>query len=83
MATIVKHIPTGRRFLLVGTGHDAYHPEPSTMPPSGVRQISEDGQNALAAVCDEDGAIYWCETKELKVESVDGHTPQEILAEKP
>lgn len=79
MTVIVKHIPTGRRFVLVGTGYDAIHPEQSINPIGEAKAVKDAGGYALAAICDEDGAIYWCETKELVVESIDGQTPLEIL----
>ncbi|MBZ0255094.1 hypothetical protein K8I31_03470 [bacterium] len=79
MIVIVKHTPTGRRFVLVGTGYDAIHPEQSIKPLRDAKSVKDVGGYAVAAVCDEDGAIYWCETKELVVESIDGRAPQAIL----
>lgn len=79
MSTIVKHTPTGRRFIYLGAG---YHAHPNTPPGAaligGSSQYSE-SERALAAVCDAEGRIYWCESKELTVESVDGSTPSDLL----
>lgn len=79
MIVIVKHTPTGRRFVLVGSGYDAIRPEQSINPINDAKSAKDIGGYALAAVCDEDGSIYWCETKELVVESIDGRVPQAIL----
>ncbi|MBI1391009.1 MAG: hypothetical protein GC154_21480 [bacterium] len=79
MATIVRHTPSGRRFVLVGCGYSSVSPGRNGSAVNKPQGPIDEGEFGLAAVCDEDGKVYWCETRELEVENVDGHTPSEWL----
>ena len=72
MAAIVRHEPTGRNFVLLGTGYGAYR---STMPGllgGALFPDVQEGEIPLAAVCDARGAIHWLLTEELTVLEIDG-----------
>ena len=79
MATIVKRIRTGARYVLVGTGFGAFESaKPNWLLGDLVGDLNK-GKHTMAAVCDQAGRIYWIKTQELEVESVDGQSPNAIL----
>ena len=78
MAVIVLHRETGLRFVLIGTGYGMYK---SSMPGvvGHLTPIEDRGEKGLVAVCDSKGTIHWCDSQDLRVVSVDGKTPTELL----
>ncbi|MBM7613789.1 hypothetical protein [Alkaliphilus hydrothermalis] len=72
MATIVKHIESGHRYILLGTGYGAFQSD-------NFRFFSErEGQIEAAAVCDNQGTIKWFNTCDLQVVEIDGQPIGEI-----
>ena len=72
MATIVKHIQSGHRYILLGTGYGAFQSD-------HYRFFSErEGQIEAAAVCDNQGTIEWFNTYDLQVLEIDGIPVGEI-----
>jgi hypothetical protein len=72
MATIVKEIATGRRYILLGSGYGAYQSKkPHVLFGDWVAETDE-GQFDMVCVCDETGKIGWIKSSYVTVESVDG-----------
>ncbi|TDF93805.1 zinc ribbon domain-containing protein [Paenibacillus piri] len=69
MATIVLHKPTGRRYVLIGTGFLVHRSGRQGGNPSPWEDPTE---IPAAAVSDSHGRIVWLPTEELQVIEVDG-----------
>ncbi len=72
MATIVKHTPTGTRYILLGTGFGAFQSKKPNWLLGDLVADTTEGQYAMVCVCDKDGSIGWLESSEVVVETVDG-----------
>jgi hypothetical protein len=82
MVTIVKHINTGKKYILIGAGFAAYK---TSKPPTFIANRlpkSDEEEISMVAVCDENGEIEWLSTDEFKVVKVDGNSPLNILEHK-
>lgn len=79
MATIVNHIRSGKKYVLVGTGFGAFQSKKPNWLLGDLVADTSQGQYAMACVCDKDGRLYWIDSTELTVESVDGEDPKKVL----
>ena len=79
MATIVNHIRSGKRYVLLGAGFGAFQSKKPNWLLGDLMADTSEGQYAMACVCDTDGRMYWIESNELTVESVDGEDPRRVL----
>lgn len=78
VATIVKHM-NGKRYVLVGTGFGAFQSKKPNWLLGDLMADTTEGQHTMACVCDKGGRMYWVESNQIVVESVDGHSPREVL----
>ena len=76
MHVIVEHYLTEKRYVLLDTAYGRMAPHPSGSPFA----MGEPETYELLAVCDPDGEIMWLRSDVLRVVSVDGKTPKELLA---
>lgn len=79
MATIVKHIDSGKRLALIGTGFGAFNisrPDISLGDPS---QNENQGELTMVALATPEGRIFWCDSREVVVESIDGESLRTLL----
>lgn len=74
MATIVQHLLNNNVYILLGTSYAYYR---DTTP--GFLGGTDEGSYKVAAVCDENGEIFWAYTKDLKILEVDGYKLGELL----
>ena len=72
MATIVEHIDTKKKYVLLGTGLGVYQ----SAPHLGMK---ETGVEKHICVSNPNGGIQWLQSKEVIILSVDGKSPEEIL----
>jgi hypothetical protein len=79
MATIVEHIATGKKYLLLGTGFGAYKATRPSLFFGNLAPSEEEGISPMTAVCDDSGAIFWVRSHEMRVVEVDGVKPGEAL----
>ena len=79
MATIVKHIESGQRYILLGTGFGAYKATRPSVFFGSLLPKDEAGQITMVAVCNAQGQLGWIHSDELEVVEVDGTTPGELL----
>lgn len=79
MATVVVHKPTGKRFVIVGSGYGAWA---TSAPNAWMGNLAPDEHSehcTLFAVCDEAGEIGWLKSEELQVLTVDGKAPGQLI----
>ena len=79
MATVVRHIPTNKKYVLLGTGFGAFQSKSQNPILGNLMSDTTEGQFAMACVCDSQGEMLWVESTHLLIESVDGKTTNEIL----
>lgn len=72
MATIVKHNATGKNYCLLGTGFGAYQSKKPSMFLGNWLADVDEGQFAMACVCDSLGRVSWVQAEDITVVSVDG-----------
>ncbi|MDP5273874.1 hypothetical protein [Chengkuizengella axinellae] len=72
MATVVLHKPSGKRYILLGTGFGAYKASRPGFLGGDLFPHEEQDEIPVASVSDEFGNIQWVYTDELIVVEVDG-----------
>ena len=77
MATVVEHLPTGRRFLLMGAGYGMSASSRPSFIGGALFPTTSEETMPLIAVCDATGAIGWLPAADLRVVSIDGVKPEE------
>ena len=81
MATVVRHVSTGASYVLIGTGFGAFQSKKPNWLLGDLMADTSEGQHAMACVCDADGRIFWVDSSQLIVDSVDGKRVREVLNE--
>jgi len=80
MAVIVEQKEMKRRFVVIGTGYGSFRSErPSLFFGNLLPNVKAD-ELSLVAVCNAEGRIGWCPSHELRVVSIDGKSPAELLS---
>lgn len=82
MTIIVQHVPTERRYLLVGSGYGAYRSSRPSAIFGSLAPKSTSGVLPVVLCADEVGGLRWIDSAELRVESVDGLSPAQALGER-
>lgn len=80
MAIIVQDVKTNVRHVLVGTGFGATS---SAVPSAVLGNLApkrESTEFPLVCVCSAYGTIQWLPSDSVRVVSVDGQEPQDLLA---
>lgn len=80
MAVIVKHIKSGKSYVVVGTGFGAFKATKPNWFFGNLMSDEQSGELSVVAVCGAEGAIGWIESDALTVVSIDGVTPGDVLA---
>jgi len=80
MATIVRHTNNGIRYVLLGSGFGAFQSKKPNWFLGDLMADTTEGQHAMSCICDDSGQIYWVESAQLVVESVDGKSAYELLS---
>lgn len=78
MATIVKHSTTGKNYCLLGTGFGVFQSSKPNWFLGNLMADVDEGQYAMACVCDSTGKIYWIDANDVTVVSVDGQNIGEL-----
>lgn len=79
MTAIVEEKKTGERFVLLGTGFGAYQSMNEGLLFGNLIPDVEKGQFAMVCVSNKEGKIGWFNSEEVKVVSVDGKPPSDLL----
>ncbi len=82
MATIVERVTSGKRYVLVGTGFGAFQSKKPNWLLGDLVADTTEGQHAMVCVCDGNGRLYWVESTQLTVVSVDGQPPDDLLQDR-
>lgn len=77
MAVIVQHKDSEKLFIFLGSGYGAYVSENTRRLASREKA----GEFTMISICDEEGKIWWADSSEFTVISVDGEYPADILEE--
>ena len=80
MATIVKHKETGEPYCLLGAGFGGFQSSKPNMFRGNLMADVEEGEYALVCVCNSKGEIFWLETTQVTVVSIDGQNPNALSA---
>ena len=80
MATIIEHIPTGLRYVLVGAGYAQWATATPSVWLKELKPTREGGAQGMLLVCDAEGVVRYVDPSEARVVSVDGTSPGELLA---
>lgn len=78
MAIIVKHIITGRKYILLGAGFGTYKTTRPSFLGGDLFPNEEEGAYKMMAVCDKKGLIQWFEVENLRVVKVNGINVDDI-----
>ena len=81
MATIVRHDPTNRKYVLIGSGFGAFQSKKPNWLLGDLMADTSEGQHAMTCVCDSCGDLRWVESTQLTVISIDGSSPTDLLAQ--
>ena len=79
MAITVKHIESGEKYVLLGSGFGAYQSKKPNWFFGDLIADTAEGQYAMICVCNAEGQIGWLESSKVRVESVDGQTVQSLF----
>lgn len=80
MATIVRHIPTGKHYILLGAGFGAWASARPNRLLGDLFAADKSGQSKLLCMCDADGRVEWAYADKVSVISVDDLDPAQVLA---
>lgn len=79
MPTIVRHIDDARRYVLVGTGYSKSESSQPHWLLGKLVHTLRTSDNPLVCICDEAGKLYWSDSDQIVVESIDGVSPADAL----
>ena len=81
MATIVRILASKKHYVSLGAGFGMYKVVGETGRLGSWDRGKLEGQEELLAVADAEGYASFVPIKDVRVVSIDGRTPAEILAE--
>ena len=79
MTTIVRHLESGREYVLVGTGLGMFRAVKPHWFLGDLGKTTEEGVHSCVAAADAEGLIQWFDSDDLVVVSVDGQAPGALL----
>jgi hypothetical protein len=79
MATIVKLRNSDKHAILVGVGYGMYQSARPNAFFGDLLPNEQSGSSQMAAVSTATGEILWCKSEDLKIVSVDGQKPSQLL----
>ena len=79
MATILRHLESGRQYILVGTGLGMFRSVKPHWFFGNIGQEKQEGVHPCVAVADASGKLRWFDSEDLELVSVDGLSPAEAL----
>ena len=79
MATILEQVGSGRRFVLLGAGYGMYQSSRPNAFFGDWVPTTKEGTETVLAVCNAEGRIGWVHSEEVRVVSVEGVAPGEVL----
>ncbi|MBL8753769.1 MAG: hypothetical protein JNK15_10755 [Planctomycetes bacterium] len=79
MAIIVTHVDKGGRFVVLGASVSKWATSTGHVLFGDLAPVEKSGVVRSVAVCGADGKIQFADADQLRVVSIDGKTPQELL----
>jgi len=79
MAIIVELIKTKKRYILIGTGFGLYQSKKPNWFMGNLMSDTENGDAKVIFVCDENGKPLYTHFDKVRIVSVDGKSPSELL----
>ena len=80
MAIIVHHVGLKSDFVLVGSGFGAYRSTQKLSILAGFLAEEQYGEFPAVLLCDAEGLLRWAKSTDVEVVSIDGRSPDELLA---
>lgn len=80
MATIVEHIESKRRYVLVGAGFGTWDTAVAGRFLGAPNPNRDSGTQSMLALADGSGLVAWVASEQVRILSVDGKTPEQLLA---
>ncbi len=81
MAILVTHVEKGGRFVVLGASASKWATSRGSAIFGNFAPVEESGYVRSIAVCGADGRIQFADGDQLRVVSIDGKTPQELLGD--
>ena len=81
MATIVEDTRTGKTYVLLGAGLAAWASSTPNAFLGNWMPNEKSGTLETLCVCDADGRVDWLGSEHVRIVSVDGRTPGEVLSQ--
>jgi hypothetical protein len=81
MAIIVTHVEHGGRFVVLGASASKWATATGHAFFGDLVPVEKSGMVRSVAVCGADGKIQFADGDQLRVVSIDGKTPQELLGD--
>ena len=79
MTAVVEEKKTGERYVLLGTGFGAYQSMKEGIFFGDLLPDIDKGQFAMVCVSNGDGKIGWFKSHEVRVITIDGRSPGDLL----
>ncbi len=76
MAIIIKHLVKQKRYIVIGPAYGFSKTSRNNVPYDTSKMTFEE---KYIVGCDDHGELHWLEAHEVRVESVDGRSCQEVL----
>ena len=83
MATIVESLQDKAVYILLGAGFGAYKAIKPHWLFGNLGTEEESDEITVLAVCDFNGKVGWIRSDQVRVISVDGQSPEEVLLQTP
>lgn len=80
MATIIEHIASKRRYVLVGAGFGTWDTSVAGRFLGAGNPQRDSGTQSMLALADGSGVVAWFASDQVRILSVDGKTPEQLLA---
>lgn len=81
MATIVRHRPTDRHFVLLGASYSKWRSSRASPIFGDLVPVDEEGATKALTVCDAQGQVHFYPAAEFEVVEIDRKAPADILGE--
>ena len=80
MTTIVQHVPSGKHYILLGAGYGAWATARPNRLLGDLFATDKNGQTRVLCLCDAEGRVEWAFADRVRIVSVDGVAPGEVLS---
>lgn len=81
MATIVQNVKDGKQYVLLGSGYGAFRATVPSAVFGNLAPKTDKGELPLVLVANSAGETSWVYSDAIRVISVDGQSPADVLAD--